>query len=112
MSYQKLTIDQHRAMGGELHAIRGRIMAVGDQVLSAYPKGGRPARAYINALQQVDRLRHELDEAACRDHGEGVLTKWYYPGPDRSGQFVEVRQPHEENGHRAVAPGDSQLPNL
>lgn len=43
MSYQKLTIDQHRAMGGELHAIRGRIMAVGDQVLSPYPKGGRPA---------------------------------------------------------------------
>ena len=87
--YRRPTSEEHQAMGKELHAVRGRLFGVGHRVLAAYPKQSRVALAYLKATNALDCLRYELDNAACSEHPAEFSTKWYYPGPDATGQLAD-----------------------
>lgn len=87
---QRPTSEDHQSMGAELHAIRGRLMAVGSLVLHAYPKQSRTLRAYLDATGALDHLRSELDNAAYLEHPADFSPKWYYPGPDKTGQTAKI----------------------
>jgi hypothetical protein len=82
--------EEHRAMGVELHAIRGRLLAVGRRVTGAYPKQSRASLAYIKATEALDRLRSELDNAACLEHPADFLPTWYYPGLEATEQRTAI----------------------
>jgi hypothetical protein len=93
---QRLTSEEHQTIGAELHAIRGRLFAVGHCVLEAYPKQSRAVMAYLKAADALDRLRSELDGTAYMEHPTDFSTKWYYSGPadnTTSGQAIDCRPP-------------------
>lgn len=75
-----LTLDQHKALGSELKAMRDRLLEISLQFDGAR-SGATPARHARLAMADVDRLRSALDNILLRDGGPDFneLINVYYP---------------------------------
>ncbi len=81
-----LSRERHEAIGAELFAIRNRLLTLGVEVGTAYPKNSRQYKAGMEATKSVDRLRNVLDDAVHAEHPHAKPEEWqainsiYYPG--------------------------------
>jgi hypothetical protein len=82
MSKEKLSWEQHQALGLELKQIRNRLLEISMQLPSVYGVTSKVAHYSDQAYQAVDTLRDELDSLIGRDCPEkspNELNRAYYP---------------------------------
>lgn len=73
----QMTLEQHREFGEQVKEFREALMQ--PHVMNIGNKTSREARATMNALKYLDRMKNVLDGVVCRDFPkcDGV-TRIYY----------------------------------
>jgi hypothetical protein len=86
-----LTIEEHRVLAVELHAMRDRLVDLTAALSSRYPK--RVSAQARKAYQAVDHLRYAFEGEVARAH-PGALDerRLYFPPPDPPPWVVEARK--------------------
>ncbi|MFJ1900490.1 hypothetical protein [Streptomyces sp. NPDC088115] len=82
MTKPRLTIEEHRELGGRLAAIRDELLHLHTQLSKAYPRSGPeavPTNHLDKAYRAVEDARCELDHAYFREHPQQTDTTAYYP---------------------------------
>jgi hypothetical protein len=87
-----LPICQHIAAGEQLLAAREQILAVSTAVQNAYPRSARVSTQAQRALDEVDKLRSELDNVSAQENPDGdTWSPVIYYGANRDAWEAEVR---------------------
>lgn len=79
MTGKPMTLDEHKALGAELLAMRERLGRLAMELDHAVPKARSRALA---AQSKLDELRSVLDDVVFQDHPNGTtaaLAAVYYP---------------------------------
>lgn len=84
MRKQSLTLDEHIALGQELHQIRDRLGALAVEVGHHYPVNGPVASGFHSARKRMDTLRSRLENQLFLDHPTEASIRVYCPGPNNS----------------------------
>jgi hypothetical protein len=84
MRKQRLTLNEHKALGAELKAIHSQLVRISVTVGRAYPLQGRATRQANAAHEAVSGLRCWLEEEMLRDHPDlgNDSLRIYYGGSD------------------------------
>lgn len=105
MKKKGFTLEQHKAIGKELHAMRELLMAIEVSISHAYQLP--MTRRIDRALNQIDQARSDLDDCLCKEQREHIeqeeidgrkLTYVYYPGErtrELGGYFEKRKIAHE-----------------
>jgi uncharacterized protein YozE (UPF0346 family) len=80
-----LTVDEHKALGAELHAMRTRLMHLYVESTHKYPKNSPVARHLAGSFNRLDQARSALDDCLAREHPADFDTRTYYPGGGATG---------------------------
>ena len=80
MSRNPLTLDDHRAIGVDLHRMRNDLLHLSVRLANSYGKTRRSTTLARRAQAAIDKLRCELDSQLCRDHPDHFDAHTYYPG--------------------------------
>lgn len=86
MKRNPMTLDEHRRLGAELHAIRNRLQRIGIDLANRYGKTRPLGRRAVRMSDAVDAVRAKLDGQLHRDHARDFDTHVYYPGPGEEQQ--------------------------
>ena len=72
-----LTLDEHRALGAELQAIRDRLVKITVITGNSYP--AKVGRCASRAVETIDKLRSELDNRMFAENpNNGMMANVYY----------------------------------
>jgi len=77
---QKLSYEQHIAIGKELSEMRNKLITRQVQICKAYGSSKKPTKLADKACDMLDRLRCGMDDQLCRDYPDKFDTHVYYPG--------------------------------
>jgi len=84
---KRLTLEQHKEIGKELHQIRNRLTGLVLKVGDTYPHVSGLYKCASEAVNALDTLRSRLDSQLFEEHreiGTRELTRVYYPEKDAS----------------------------
>lgn len=75
-----LTVDEHKALGTELHSMRDRLMQLYVESTHKYPVNSAVARHLAGSFARVDQARSALDDCLAKEHPAEFDPMIYYPG--------------------------------
>ena len=84
MNKPGLTLDEHRAMGRRLKALRDELVNVSIEIGHFYALGSKVGRTAPLIAEQIGKLRSALDDACAAEHPEGFEPSIYYGAEERS----------------------------
>jgi hypothetical protein len=62
-----LTLEEHRELGAEIRAARVRMRQLCDLVMGVYGSNNQAAFTFLKAVENLDRLNHDLRAQAAQD---------------------------------------------
>ncbi len=74
-----LTLERHRELGARLSAGRAALALMRAELDASYRRDHTVLAMAADALRALDRLRAELENAGCVEHGRGFEGSIYFP---------------------------------
>ena len=82
-----LTPETHHRVGAQLHDIRNSLLHLVCEIGRSYPKNRIHVRHLDRALNSIDRVRSELENAFFREHPGEARIDAYYPGTPKKNEL-------------------------
>jgi hypothetical protein len=80
---QPFDLDEHKALGAELAAIRDRLQKIGIEVANRYGVSSPLGRKAARLEDGIDGVRSALDSQAVKDLRDEFDVHLYYPDAKR-----------------------------
>lgn len=91
-----LSLDEHKALGAELAAIRSRLQTIGGALANRFGVSSRIGKRAVRMTVVLNDLRYDLDSVASEAYSDlpnETIQAMYFPSGDRdTGVFWDTRE--------------------
>ena len=83
MMKSRLTLEEHKELGADLHEIRNKIGEYISKISTVYSKSSKQCKLTLKAQEAIDKLRWEMEGSLFIEKPKEFSTRIYFPGSKR-----------------------------